>query len=348
MPESSVAMMARLSLPLFLAPFCLLSSCQTLAFYQQAIAGQWDILQRRQPIEALEKSPSTPPALRERFALTRELLAFAHDELHVPVEHHYTTYADLERPYVSYIITAAPEFSLEPKEWFYPVIGHQDYRGYFSKEDAIAYAQLLQNDGYEVDLGGTVAYSTLGFFQDPLLNTFIADDELDFADLLFHELSHHLHYRAQDTDYNEAFATFNARLGVERWLKKTRRHDLLEAYENRLSRRQKAEEKFESAREKLELLFASQLPVEEMRRRKSEILASLQSDIDTLRLTSKKPKPAREDLPYNNATVAARSTYYRLVPFFAALYEKAGRDLPTFYQLVKDSPTPEAPVNSSP
>ena len=122
--------------------------------------------------------------------------------------------------FVTWTVTAAPEFSLEPKEWWYPVVGRLGYRGYFRKEEAVALARELMGEGWDVSVGGVTAYSTLGWLSDPLLNTYLFDPELALADVLFHELAHRRFFVAGDTEFNEAYATAVATEGVRRWIVK--------------------------------------------------------------------------------------------------------------------------------
>src|SRR5438132_1661342 len=178
--------------------------CQTVSFYKQAIAGQYELFAHQQSIEKLTAAPATPSPLKEKLRFVQDLRVFAKQELMLPVDGHYRKYVDVHRPYVVWNVEAAPEFSLEPKSWWYPLVGRLDYRGYFSKKAAQKYADWLRHKDYDVYLGGVEAYSTLGWFKDPLLNTFIYDGEPELAELLFHELAHKRVFANGDTDFNEA------------------------------------------------------------------------------------------------------------------------------------------------
>src|SRR5512146_2454310 len=144
------------------------SGCHTLRFYGQAIKGQYQIFAYEQPIQKLLGDPQTPARLKARFELLERLRAFADAELKLPVDDHYRKYADLQRPYVVWNVEAAPEFSMQPKTWWFPLVGSLEYRGYFSKPAATNYARALVKKGLDVSVGGVAAYSTLGWFKDPV------------------------------------------------------------------------------------------------------------------------------------------------------------------------------------
>src|SRR2546423_1844139 len=150
-----------------------LSGCQTFSFYRQAVAGQYEILSREKPIDKVLADASSPPQLKERLQLVQRLRAFAAADLKLPVDGHYQKYADLHRPFVVWNVEAASEFSLEPKSWWYPLVGSLEYRGFFSQRDARDYGSRLKQQKYDVFISGVGAYSTLGWFKDPVLNTFI-------------------------------------------------------------------------------------------------------------------------------------------------------------------------------
>ena len=151
----------------------LITGCSSVGYYRQAIGGQYEILAKREPIPEVIARPDTRPALREKLQLVLDIREFAERELHLKTDGHYADYADLGRRYVVWNVYAAPEFSLEPRKWWYPIVGRLKYRGFFSEKDARAYGEQLAREGYDVCVGGVDAYSTLGFFKDPVLNTFI-------------------------------------------------------------------------------------------------------------------------------------------------------------------------------
>src|ERR1043166_2021342 len=159
-----------------------LSGCETISFYGQAIKGQYQLVAGQQPIDKLLTNSQTEPRLKKQLQLLQDLRVFADKELKLPVDNHYRKYVDVHRPYVVWNVEAAPEFSMEPKSWWYPLVGSLDYRGYFSESGARACARRLREKGYDVHVGGVQAYSTLGWFKDPALNTFIFEPEAELAE----------------------------------------------------------------------------------------------------------------------------------------------------------------------
>jgi predicted aminopeptidase len=313
----------------------LLSGCETLAYYAQAVGGQMSMMARSQPVAALIADPVTPQPLRERLELARSIRDFASRELKLPDNGSYRSYADIERPYVVWNVVAAPEFSLEPIESCFPVAGCVPYRGFFSQEDAERHAARLRAAGNDVSLRGVPAYSTLGRFDDPLLSTFIRYPDAELARLIFHELSHQLLYVKGDATFNESFAVAVEREGVRRWLAATGRGASLQAFFEGQEIGRRFLEELAHSRMRLQALYGMPLPPEVMRERKRAEFVELQK---TLEANSK-----FRLLEPNNALLASYATYTQLVPAFEKLLAEEGGDLEKFYARVKALP-PGAPV----
>ncbi len=317
-----------------------LSGCETLQFYTQGASGQIEILQKSQANQELVSDPGTTAALRQRLLFARELTDFATNHLALPGNRAYQKYADLQRDHVVHVLHAAPEFSLEPRTWYYPFLGELDYRGYFSKTDAESYAQKLRSEeGLEVHLGGTDAYSTLGVFHDPLLNTFIDYPEINFAETIFHELTHHRIFKKNDTTYNESLANTVAEEGIRRYLTYKNRPTALADYEQRLSRRRSFFALVEETKIRLTALYASGKTEAAMRKDKSAILATLKNearDLQTRWGTKQLESWLATDL--TNAHLLSLATYNQRIPEFQALLKEHSGDLESFFQaLEKDS-----------
>jgi predicted aminopeptidase len=263
---------------------------------------------------------------------------FASRELALPDNGSFRTYADLSRPYVVWNVFAAEEFSVRPKEWCFPVAGCVNYRGYFARADADAFAADLRGEGFEVYVGGVPAYSTLGWFDDPLLSTFIHYPETELVRVIVHELAHQVLYVRDDTEFNESFAVVVEQEGVRRWL--ARENEPAERDRSQRAQRMRAD--FQGlvleTRQRLEALYASALAPEEKRREKKRILAGLRGDYEGL-----KAGPWQGFAGYdrwfgqeiNNATLASIGLYHQLVPAFEALLDRNSLDLPRFYAEVK-------------
>ena len=203
-----------------------LSGCYLL----QAAGGQMEISAKREPIAEVIADAATPPQLRARLEYVANARDFASRELGLPDNESYRSYADLDRPYVVWNVFAAPEFSVEPRRWCFPIAGCVVYRGYFSEEAAQHYASRLRRRGDDAAVGGVAAYSTLGHFKDPVLSTMLGWSDAQLAATLFHELAHQVVYVPGDSEFNESFATVVEEAGLERWLTERRRSQELVAW----------------------------------------------------------------------------------------------------------------------
>ena len=309
-----------------LAPF-LLSGCETLAYYAQAVGGQLALMARAQPVASVIADPATPQALRERLELARSIRDYASRELKLPDNGSYRSYADLGRPYVVWNVVAAPEFALEPVESCFPVAGCVPYRGFFAREDAERHAERLRSAGNDVNVRGVPAYSTLGRFDDPLLSTFIRNPDAELARLIFHELAHQLLYVKGSSTFNESFAVAVERAGVQRWLAATGRAAGLKVFFEGQETGRKFFEELAQARTRLKALYGMPLPPDAMRERKRAEFAALQKALES--------NSRFRILEPNNALLASYATYTQLVPAFEKLLAEEGGDLERFYARVK-------------
>lgn len=325
----------------------LFTGCQTVSYYTQAVRGQYQILASRKPIREIINDPSAPETLKHKLRLVEEVREFARKELNLPIEGHYQKYVDLERDYVVWNVHAAAEFSLEPKSWWYPVVGRAKYRGYFSEKDAKSYARQLEKEHLDVYVGGVQAYSTLGWFDDPVLNTFIRHSDTDLAETLFHELAHQRLFVTGDTDFSEAFATAVAEEAMRRWMAAKGNTGEYERYLAENRRTEQFVNLVLGARQKLESLYAAKATPEGetsdaalaqyKRKGKQEVFAQLRRDYETLKATEWGGKGDYDKWmakPLNNARLNTIDAYYRLLPAFQALISARGADIEGFYQEV--------------
>ncbi len=185
----------------------------------QSVQGQLSLMSKREPITRVIDQPSTPPTLRAQLEAVSSIRDFASRELGLPDNGSYRSYADVGRRYVVWNVVAAPEFSVDAKEWCYPIVGCVAYRGYFVEARARRFAARLGGRGFDVMVGGVAAYSTLGHFNDPVLNTMMGWNDVELASIIFHELTHQLLYVPNDSSFNEALATTVEEEGVRRWLR---------------------------------------------------------------------------------------------------------------------------------
>ncbi len=314
----------------------LLGGCETIHFYSLGVQGQMEILRKSRPNAKVIASPETPEALKKKLRLAEELCDFASKELALPGKTAYHKYADLGRRHVVFVLHATREFSLEPKSWHYPVVGKLDYRGYFSEEDGRAYARQLEAEGYEVYLGGTNAYSTLGYFHDPLLNTFIDYPEIDLAETIFHELTHRRIFKRGETTFNESLANLVQEEGVRKYLRMKGRMAELADYEERLVRRRDFYDEIAVTRGQLTQLYTSGATEETMRVEKKRILEKLKGRARALQNRwGTKALEGWLSLDLTNAHLLPLITYNSEMPRFQNMFEESGRDFERFFQEVE-------------
>ena len=314
-----------------------LSGCTNLGHYAQAVGGHLEIMQRSQPIEAVLNAPETPPQLKQKLATVLEIRDFASKELGLPDNGSYRNYADLKRPYVTWNVYATPEFSTKPVAWCFVIAGCVSYRGYFSKEEAEHFGDDLRRQGYDVLVAGIPAYSTLGHFDDPVLNTFIGYGELQLAHLIFHELAHQVAYATDDSAFNESLATAVELEGIRRWMAHRAQGKEEEGDAVRRQKKTQLVTLVMTYRAKLDSLYSSATDVDTKRQTKGRIIQELRGEYETLKISwgGRSEFDAWFSRDLNNAKIASLSLYTQLVPTFLAFLEKHNDNLPAFYDDVK-------------
>ena len=327
---SSKDLLRRCAVPLLAL---LLGGCSTLDYYAHLGQGQWQLLQARQPIERLLHDPATTPDLARRLTLSQQARDFASAQLQLPENRSYRLYADLERPFVVGNVFATPEFSLDPELHCFPIAGCVAYRGYYQQGRARGAAALLSQEGLDTYIGGVEAYSTLGWFDDPLLNTMLRWSDERFIAVIFHELAHQQYYLPGDTAFNESFATFVEREGLRQW--HAARGETLPASDDH--QRQQFIELVLASRERLQQLYASDLAESDMRIAKQAEFERLRREYRALRQREwggQGRYDAWIESPLNNAKLLPFGLYDQWVPAFAALFRREGRDWSAFYAAV--------------
>lgn len=312
-----------------------LTSCGTVTFYSQAAVGQLEVLAKREPIDRVI-AETDDDDLRDRLELNKRLLAFAEEELLMPSSGSYELYAAIGREHLVWVVHAAPELSMEPKRWWYPVVGKQSYRGFFREDLADAEVTRLEADGYEAWVGGVDAFSTLGWFRDPVMDTFVRREEVDYAELIFHELVHRKYYVSGKTNFNEAMAEAVAREGVRRWFRATGRPEMARRYDERLGRIHQARDAIGGAAERLRQAFARDISDEEKRRLKEREISRLKSRLRELRTEWGRGLKSWIEEPINNARLNSFTTYEADVPRFVALLDECDGDFEIFWERVKE------------
>lgn len=319
----------------------LLSGCSTVSFYWQAFAGQIEVTRLARPLDEVLSDPQTPADLRRRLEYAQRAREFASNVLGLPDNASYRRYADLRRPYVVWNVFAAPADSLTLRTHCFPVAGCVVYRGYFAQSGADAEAALLRAQGLDVYVGGVPAYSTLGWFADPLLNTFIRYPDLEIARLIFHELAHQVAYVGDDSAFNESFAVAVEEAALARWMDANAGPADRAGYAAFAQRRRSLTRLFVAARRDLEAAYGAPTDAASKREAKARVLERLAAEYAALKATwnlSDAQSRAYDNFvlkDLNNAKLASIATYTQRVAQFAALLAGGGGDLPKFYAEVR-------------
>lgn len=311
----------------------LLGGCSS--YYGQLLGGQAELLQRREPIAAIIADPQRDPQLRQRLALALQARAFASRELALPDNDSYRSYADIGRPYVLWNVFATAEFSLEPVTHCFPIAGCVAYRGYYRQGAARGQAALLQLQGRDTYVAGVEGYSTLGWFADPLLSSMLRRDDDRLAALIFHELAHQRLYIADDTAFNESFASFVEHEGLRQWHV---RRGLPATQEDSQQQYRQFVELLLATRQRLQRLYASGQPEAALRAGKQAEFERLRRDYQHLRQTAWNDVGRFDGWfaqPLNNATLLPFGLYDQWVAAFAELFEQSGQNWPSFYRKVE-------------
>ena len=313
-----------------------LAGCQS-GYYLHVSRGHLELMAARQPVSKVLAGTAITPAQREQLELSAALLDFAGTELALPADRVYRDYVALQHDWVVWNLFAAPEFSLTPHQWCYPLLGCAGYRGYFSLSRADREQQRLEANGLEVYGAGAIAYSTLGWFRDPLTSAMLQGDDLWFAELLFHELVHRRFYLKGDTRFNESLATAVAREGVRRWLAAHGDPQRIQIMEQRDAARRQFLQLVATARQELQQLYQSGVDRPTLRAGKQDIAAALrqryqQALVQTPALAGYQDWFAG---PLNNAQLNMVSDYHDQVPLFDAALLECGGHWPCFWRQVK-------------
>lgn len=315
----------------------LLAGCDTLQFYHQAVWGQWQLLHARTSLSDIDAQQTHSPEVRERLQLARQILQFGEDQMGLVADGRYTSYVHLQRKYVVWNVFASAPYELDGRQWCYPVVGCAPYRGYFSETAAQQAAQRFVEKGLETYVGGVPAYSTLGWFEDPLLSTFILWPEPDLANLLLHEMSHSKVWVNGDVAFNESFAEFVGNRGSRAWLEHQGKEDAWQAWIQRRGAWRSFRAFAVQAKNHLQTVYA--LPLDESTRqhRKVDAIAEIQACYQAHRQSL---GGGRYDQlmakRFNNAFLVSVSTYADWLPGFAALFASVDGQWPTFYLAVDE------------
>lgn len=297
----------------------------------QAAAGQWEVIRKREPVAEVINDPDTDTAVAERLRLLQQARDFSVNELRLPDNDSYRSYTALQRDFVVWNVFAAPEFSVEPLHWCFPIAGCVSYRGYFSRDAAAKKADRLRRKGFDVVVGGVSAYSTLGRFDDPILSTMLRWDDTRLAAVLFHELAHQVLYVKDDSAFNESFATAVEQFGVRRWLEHRGELEKMQKYLGQRTLQGEVTGLVITARDDLESLYLQELDIDEMRHRKSVRLRQLSASVDALLTANGAASNAWFVGELGNAHLVSTGLYEGWLPAFEVLMRRCDNDIECFY-----------------
>lgn len=324
--------------PIIVGVALALSSCSGIGYYAESISGQLTLLMRREPISVVLSGPHTPQHVRQKLHTILDIRAFAVTELGLPDNGSYLTFVNLDRRYVAWNVFATPEFSLQPLSWCFPVAGCFSYHGYFSEQKANLAAEHLAKQGHDVHIGGVAAYSTLGWFKDPVLSPMLNWRDTRIAEVIFHELAHQLIYISGDTAFNEAFATTTATNGVRHWLMKRGKIDTLANFDAEQKRQLEFASMVLRTTTRLRGLYASPIEPSAMRTEKNRIFRILEDEYQTLRAewSGYSAYDSWIASGLNNAKISSVVTYHEHVKAFNTLFYAVAQHFPEFYWQVRE------------
>ena len=335
-PCPSLGLLDRVLRVLFPAALLLLlNGCSTVSYYSQLASGQVQLLRAREPVSEVIADDHRDEKLRAHLVQSQKARTFASQQLHLPDNQSYRFYVDIGRPYVVWNVFVTPEFSLKPQNHCFPIAGCVAYRGYYSQSAARGEAALQRLQGMDVTIGGVEAYSTLGWFNDPIMSSMMNWGDERLATLIFHELAHQRVYVKDDTEFNESFATFVEQEGTRQW---RAYRGLPPDNGDQAKRRDQFTQLVLDTRSRLEQLYTLPLPPDQMRQRKAAEFERLRGEYRQLRdsqWAGDKRYDAWINAPMNNARLLPFGLYDQWVPAFAALFRQAGGDWVAFYAQVE-------------
>ncbi len=312
--------------------------CTTISYYHQSISGHFALISKRERIEDIVSDSTRDERLVEQLMLAQQIRSFASATLKLPENDSYRSYVQLDRPYVTWNVFAAPEFSTNLQQWCFLVIGCVSYRGYFDEMAARNYAANLAKQGLDVYVAGVPAYSTLGWFDDPLLSTMIDRGEIVTASYVIHELAHQQFYIKGDSAFNEAFATAVEEIGVRKWLQQQQRRQDLEKYEKWLQQKTLFFNFIKTVQQEYKQLYAQDLNDEIMRTKKKNKIADVRKRFTVLTQQHRQLSRYSNWMsgPLNNAQFGAIALYRDLVPDFVQLFKVCGNNFERFYKRAEE------------
>jgi predicted aminopeptidase len=320
------------SIPLLI----LLCGCADLGYYWHSANGHLALMNQRVDIDDLLADETLDGRLRERLLLVREIRRFSIDELDLPANGSYLSYVELQQPWVIQNLFAAPEFSTRLQQWCYPVIGCASYRGYYDEARLLAYVDELQSMGLEVYVARVPAYSTLGWFDDPVLSSFLDWPDYRLAGLIFHELTHQRIYIEDDTTFNESLASAVQQAGTALWLQSRNQPAALDEFSRWLAYRGDVIALITATRARLAAIYQSDLDDADKRLLKARQFDTARSEQAAIAarhgITAGFALWFASEL--NNAKIGSVAAYNSRLLAFMHILERQQYNFPAFYRYV--------------
>ena len=317
---------------------CLLSACSGPGYYTQAISGQWKLMHSRRDIQSVLDDPATSPELTGKLRLAGQITTFANDFLGLPANGSYDSYVEVQGEALVWNVVATEEFSLQAKKWCFAVAGCVPYRGFFEREKAMKSADRFRKKDMDVHVSPSAAYSSLGWFSDPILSTMLSGSDVQLAAYLFHELAHQRLYVKDDGLFNEGYASFVEETGLNLWLKANQRQDELQQWNHLKNVKTDFNTLVGKTRDELSELYRSGRSASAMREQKQAIFSSFQKSLEKLR--KEKWQDGRYfqswlEGPLNNARLALYDTYEGSHCAFQHLWHEANENPREFHRLAE-------------
>ena len=322
----------------FLLTFLLLlGACSELGYYWQTTNGHMVLMNKRVDIEVMLEDPELEPKLRQRLLLVRAIRLFSVEALSLPESPSYSKYVQLDRPYVLQNLFAAPEFSTSLHVWCYPIAGCAGYRGYYDENLLAEYAGQLKAQNFDTHISNVPAYSTLGWFDDPVLSSFIYWPDYRLAGLLFHELTHQRIFVKNDTQFNESLAVAVQQAGTGLWLRSSHRSSQQEEFKRWIEYQQEVIELIEATRARLAELYRGGTSATTKRDQKRVIFADARQSYSrlALRLNYRGGYENWFAGELNNAKLGSVAAYYAHIPAFLAILKARNFDFSAFFDTVE-------------
>jgi predicted aminopeptidase len=324
---------------IYLLLISVLAACSGPGYYIQAISGQWKLMHARQDIQSLLSDPATTPELATQLETAEQIKTFAQSELDLPSNGSYSSYVEIDGDALVWNVVATPEFSLEPKKWCFPVAGCVPYRGFFKQKKADDSAEKLRNKSMDVIVSPATAYSSLGWFNDPLLSTMLSGSDVRLAAYLFHELAHQRLYVKNDGLFNEGYASFVEERGIMAWLVFDQRHADLQDWQQLQTVSEDFKGLVRQVRSELVDVYFSDGTANAKRGQKKEIYDSLLISLEKLskeKWQGKRYYRSWFEGPLNNAKLALYNTYEGSHCAFQQLWDIANGDPKQFHVLAEE------------